>query len=162
MITLNSNRKIQPIFLFGVRKKNSNVLYMSVYCKYIINLYNKHKFKCGDTVYNEKDYVHRCTQTQIPDVIYLYKFSNDNRYLSVLDNNISVIEKVENTVLLEILWHIYGPKKSKEELISNIIKNYNIVTKNCPTPILLAQNMIHPINLLRICSILRLIYHQQQ
>ena len=79
-----------------------------IYCKYIVNMYNKHKNVTNDIVYNEVDHIHQMSMKQKPNIIYLYKFSNGAKYLSVNSDN-TVIEKINDPVILEELRRLSYP-----------------------------------------------------
>ena len=103
---------------------------MSTYCKYVINMYNKTKHYLNISVCNEIDYMLYSSYKQQPDIIYLYKFSNGNKYL-VKFYNVPIVKKIDNPLVLEILWFLYRAEINMEDMISNIIYNYNTIIHKC-------------------------------
>jgi len=94
---------------------------MYIYCECIINLHTRYATYPRDYVSNEKDYITNNIHKQDTNAIYLYVFSNGNKYYAVSGDD--VIEPINDPCTSYILWKICSPKKTKGELINSIIKN---------------------------------------
>lgn len=104
----------------------------SIYCKYIINLYNKQKiYPKYIKIFNEILYIKNNIHDQTKRIIYLYKFNNNNKYYAVNDNK-DIIFKIDNIPLLEFIWYFYGHKKTSDNIIDSIINKINFIVKKTP------------------------------
>jgi len=100
-----------------------------IYCKYIANLYNKKIHKCNsEHIYNKFNYIDSLISSQEPETIYLYKFNDGTRYLSVfnkIDGNF--VSEINDPIFLKFLWEFYGVKKNAHQHKLSIIKNIKII-----------------------------------
>ncbi len=102
-------------------------------CEYIINLYtkNKNKINPNNTVENELDYILTNITKQDNDIIYLYKFTTNNKYY-VVNSNEPTIVPADDIMLFIFIWKLYRPKQTKDNLIKSIIKNTKKFMKTYP------------------------------
>ena len=100
-----------------------------VNCEYIIDLYNKKYLNGGKNIINHKNYINDNLNKQNKNEIYLYKFSDGKKYLSVKQNNNKIIEKSYNNNLPILIYHLHGKPKTKDKIIDSIIKNTGKIIK---------------------------------
>jgi len=106
-----------------------------LYCVYIVNLYNKHKTYYNNPTNNEIEYIHKHIKYQDLDVIYLYKFSNGNKFYvvnSTEEEPLIIPIKDDLGQKFRIFLGCYGPKKSMDETINSIINKLKIIGKKFP------------------------------
>jgi hypothetical protein len=114
-----------------------------VNCEYIINLYNKKYLngsatklqtlpvilEGGKNIIDHKNYINNNLNKQNKDEIYLYKFNDGKKYLSIKQHNNKIIEQSDNNNLPILLYHLHGKPKSKDKIIDSILKNTDKIIK---------------------------------
>ncbi len=96
-----------------------------VTCRFIVDLYTKHRTKCNLPVENEIAFIKSDIKLHNPDHLFLYRF-DEHKYCAIGGSHIQ-IQQI-STPMAEILWHFYGHTKTDNELKQSIIDGLTYIS----------------------------------
>lgn len=100
------------------------------HCISIKNIYTHDTFDCNAKVKDIIKFMHDMFQYQPRNVIFLYKFDNNEQYLTAHNSEDFAMEKIDNPNILKILEHIFDiDYDDKEKRIESIINNLSQFVK---------------------------------
>ena len=91
------------------------------HCTSIKNLFTRSNFNCNLKINDEYSFLYKTLEYQPHNVLFLYKFDNNKKYVTVHNDEDFLIEPIEDDLALKLLENLYDvDRDNKEKKINSI------------------------------------------